>query len=842
MRIRQLALVCCLLLTASFLTSASARTVRVTWILPTDAPKLDGALDEPIWQKAGVADGFLLEHTAAAPWQATIVRFACDGKRLYIGVRCAEADLASIKVDATPKEGGVWFDDFVEIHIDVTNTRQRFEQFAVNPAGVKTEDAMCRNAQIAAGRGANEWRIEMALALDDLGVRSLGTPVRWALNLGRVRHNSRTDEETTVWNGAPANVDNPATMGEMVVGPDGHLTIDRLEIAQARWGAGNPLTFRVTNDWDPRDVSVTTKPISASRDEVEERVDMAVPYGRDRLIPGLFAVRSLAADQRVGISLADASGAMLYRLWRPVEIRPLLSLQPLRPRYRGLIFPDLEQCQFLAELGLTDIGLTGVSLEMQVAAAPWSSPTDVLSRLPSEAETQSGTEKAPELPRDREISFASFTPRSQTSLLSFPATTLPYGDLAIRVRCVTMDGRLLAQVSMPLRRLTEKEAASVPSYVDEHNRLIVNGYPFFPLGWYGGHKAAQLEEIANSPFNCVLDYGMNTLPLNEIRKYLDDAQALGVRLIYCMNDLYPAATYLKQIGPWTGNADMARGVISTFKDHPAIIAWYLNDELPREMIPDLMRYYDLVRSTDPNHPTFIVHFVRDIIGDFVPTTDVLGIDVYPVPSRAVTQVSEMTDVGMAATQGLKPLWMVLQAFAWYQYRDPEDPTAKGGRGRTPTANELLTGRAPTRDEERCMTYLALTHGAMGLIYYCYYDLRVLPQYEEMWGWMKEIAGEVKTLSPALLSPIERAVEVRGDSQKIHALLKEHEGKWYLLAVNGETTPAKAEFNLPAAAQSVKVLFEEHTVALAGNVLGDDFAPLAAHVYEITPAGASAPAQ
>jgi hypothetical protein len=833
----RLVFVVCLLLPGLVATAAFAKTVRVSMIPPADAPTIDGALDESVWQRAGVADGFLLEGTADSPSQPTTVRFLCDGTQLYVGVRCAEVDLARMKVDATPEKGGVWADDFVEIHIDVTNTKQRFEQFAVNPAGVKTDDAICSNARIATARGENEWRIEMALALDDLGVRHLAAPVRWALNIGRVRYNSRPGEETSVWNGAPATVDDPAAMGEMIVGPDGHLIVNRLEIGDARWGAGNPVTFRVTNTWQPREVSVRAKPISASRDEREERVDSAVPYGQDRQVPGLFTINSLNPDQRIGISLADSEGALLYRLWRPVEIRPLLSLEPLQPRYRGLIFPDVEQCRFLAELGLTDAALAGVTLEMQISAAPWSAPTRTVSRLASETEAAPAAEKAPELPRDREITFGSFTPRTQASLLSVPTRTLPYGDLGIRVRCVALDGRRLAEVSMPLRRLTEKEAAAVPSYVDEHNRLIVNGYPFFPLGWYGARNIRHLEEIANSPFNCILDYGINGMPLNEIRTYLDTAQTCGVKLIYCMNDLYPAATYHKQIGPWTGNADMARGVISTFKDHPAVIAWYLNDELPREMIPDLMRYYDLVRSTDPNHPTFIVHFVRDIIADYVPTTDILGIDVYPVPSRGVMPVSDMTDVGIAATQGLKPLWMVLQAFAWYQYGDPEDPDATGGRGRTPTENELRAGRAPTRDEERCMTYLALTHGAMGLIYYSYYDMHVLPQYEEMWGWMKEIGAEVKTLSPALLSPVKRPVEVRGDSRQIHALLKEYEGKWYLLAVNGEYTPAAAEFVLPGAAESVKVLFEEHTPTLTGAVLADDFAPLAAHVYEITPAAA-----
>jgi hypothetical protein len=815
--------------------AAQAKVVRVPMIAASAAPKIDGVLDEPIWRSAGIAGDFLLEETGAIPSQPTTVYLLCDGKRLFVGVRGAESDPAGMRLKATQKEGGVWFDDFVEIHIDVTNGKRRFEQFAVTPAGVKTDDAMGKHARVAATRAEGEWHIEMALDLADLGVRYLGAPVRWALNIGRVRHTGGAAEETSVWNGAPRRVDDAAVMGEMIVGPEGALTIDGLEVEDARWGSGNALALRMTNAGAPRPVTVSAKPVTAEKDEREERASTVVATGQGQA-RGTYAITSLDAEQPVGITLADASGPVLYRLVRAVELPPLLSLQPLLPRSRGLILPDMDKCGFLAELGLTERALAGVTLQTQVYAAPWSNPTRLVSRLGSEQkQSLQAASAGREPPPGSEILYEDFTPRTEHALLSVPTAPLPYGDLAIRVRLATMSDRGLAEVSMPLRRLTEKEAAALPSYVDEHNRLIVDGKPFFPLGWYCNGNVGYLNEVADSPFNCLLDYGINGRPLDKIREYLDAAHACGIKLIYCMNDLYPAATYHKQLGPWTGNQDMARGVISTFKDHPAVLAWYLNDELPVEMIPDLMRYYDLVRSTDPGHPTFIVHFAPDIIPDFVPTTDVLGIDVYPVPTRPLTRVSEMTDVGMRATRGLKPLWMVLQAFAWYQYSPPEDPKTTGGRGRIPTANELRTGRAPTREEERCMTYLALTHGAMGLIYYSYYDLRVLPQYQEMWGWMKQIGAEVRELSPVLLSPTKLPVEVRGDSHKIHAVLKEHEGKWYLLAVNGETTPAKAQFTLPGAAASVRVMFEEHTPSLAGRTLTDEFAPYAAHVYEITPA-------
>jgi hypothetical protein len=333
------------------------------------------------------------------------------------------------------------------------------------------------------------------------------------------------------------------------------------------------------------------------------------------------------------------------------------------------------------------------------------------------------------------------------------------------------------------------------TYIDEHNRLVVDGEPFFPLGWYAGHNVEQLREIAAGPFNCVLDYGINGLGVEEIRSYLDTANALGMKIIYCMNDLYPSATYHKEIGPWKGNEEIAQGIVSTFRTHPSIIAWYANDERPIELVPEHIEYYNMFARLDPNHPVFIVHFSVKSIEPYLPTTDIMGVDVYPIPRQSPRRVRYVQRQINRVVAGRMPVWMVLQAFAWYQYRDPENPDATGGRGRTPTAHELEIGRAPTYDEERCMTYLALVEGAKALIYYCYYDLRVLPQYEEMWGWMKKIGGEVRELSPILLSTEELPVQVVSGGRNVHAIAKRHDGRLYLIAVNSRDEAQAAEINL-----------------------------------------------
>jgi hypothetical protein len=247
------------------------------------------------------------------------------------------------------------------------------------------------------------------------------------------------------------------------------------------------------------------------------------------------------------------------------------------------------------------------------------------------------------------------------------------------------------------------------------------------------------------------------------------------------------------------------------------------------MAPEMRDYYERVRNADPNHPCYIVLCNMSELRYFLDITDVMGVDPYPIPQSPVTRVSDWMEWSNRATGGLMPTWLVPQAFAWYQHHPPGSD-----RARIPTEEDLRTGRAPTREEARCMTYLALAHGAKGLIYWCYYNLRVLPQYAEMWGWMQEIGAEVQALSPMLLSPQDLGpVPGEPESIALHTRLKRHDGRLYLIAVNAGPEPADVTFDLGRKLPpQVTVMFEERSAPTAGQSLADRFEPLAVHVYDL----------
>ena len=419
-------------------------------------------------------------------------------------------------------------------------------------------------------------------------------------------------------------------------------------------------------------------------------------------------------------------------------------------------------------------------------------------------------------------------PSGATNCLAIAVKGLTAGDAVLKAT-VRSGNRELASQTWPLRILTTSEAAGLKAYVDRANRLIVDGRPFFPIGWYASVDETQLAEIADSPFNCLLAYGTDLVPREQMRRFLDRMQAAGLRLVYCLNDVYPTATDLANKG-WEGirgNDAIAAAVVATYRDHPAVLAWYLNDEIPHALAPQLEDYYHRIRSADPAHPCFIVLCNRSEFSYFPQTTDILGVDPYPIPQDPITRVAGFVTGARKAVWDNKPVWLVPQAFAWYQYNS-KNPD----RGHPPTDEDLRTGRAPTREEERCMTYLGLIHGAKGLIYYCYYDLRVLPQYREMWGWMKAIAAEVKTLTPALMStePAGKWSLITKESP-VQASLFRQGNTLYLLAVNPSKAACRVEFDLQRrTGTKVDVLFENRQLAAGQGRFADDFLPLAVHVY------------
>ncbi len=377
---------------------------------------------------------------------------------------------------------------------------------------------------------------------------------------------------------------------------------------------------------------------------------------------------------------------------------------------------------------------------------------------------------------------AQAVPQDASSLRqSWPLPELATGEHAVIVRLLDASGAALGE-----QRLAFRVAKPEPRKVtlDEAGRLIVEGKPFFPLGLYlGPTEDEHLARIAQAGFNAILCYGYGTG--KEPRAYLNRAAKHGLKVIYSVKDFYEGSQWYPE-GAGSSGLDLVRKYVTELRDHPALLAWYTNDELGPPWMPKLQAAYDLVCQLDPHHPAFQVLCVPSQNHLYYGVTDILGVDPYPIPRHPVTMVGEWMDTARAAMWWAKPVWCVPQVFQWANYsKDPKD-------------------REPTFEEKRAMVYLALIHGAQGLICYSYYDLFKggdKAVFARRWKEVGAIAGEVAKLIPALLEGKEVAADLKG-GVRYRAI--EHDGATHVIAANTTPAPVDASVDLPKAKWSKRL--------------------------------------
>ncbi|NLB94257.1 MAG: DUF4838 domain-containing protein [Armatimonadetes bacterium] len=110
-------------------------SLKVGTVAKLDAPvKVDGLLDEAVWQKADVLTDFLKWGDTSRAEHVTKVRLARQGDQLYVGLESFQ-DTSALVCQAAPRDGSAWKDDSVEIFINKGMDAAPHAQFIINAAG-----------------------------------------------------------------------------------------------------------------------------------------------------------------------------------------------------------------------------------------------------------------------------------------------------------------------------------------------------------------------------------------------------------------------------------------------------------------------------------------------------------------------------------------------------------------------------------------------------------------------------------------------------------------------------------------------------------------------------------
>jgi len=121
------------------------RTAQATRV--DHAPRLDGTLDDPLWQLAPPIDNFLQREPSEGqpPTEKTEVRILYSKHEVYFGIRCFDSDPNGIFATELRRDVSQELDDYFEIVIDSSHDRRNAYVFQINPLGTQ-RDALITEA------------------------------------------------------------------------------------------------------------------------------------------------------------------------------------------------------------------------------------------------------------------------------------------------------------------------------------------------------------------------------------------------------------------------------------------------------------------------------------------------------------------------------------------------------------------------------------------------------------------------------------------------------------------------------------------------------------------------
>lgn len=329
---------------------------------------------------------------------------------------------------------------------------------------------------------------------------------------------------------------------------------------------------------------------------------------------------------------------------------------------------------------------------------------------------------------------------TETQLTFNPPDNLPVGKYQLHQTFLSAAGNQISEATYPIQVVPQMPEV----YIDAQGFTVASGKRFFPLGLYLNPATDEdLKRISQAGFNTILSYlyGNNqTDPLD----YLDRAYNHQLKVVYSLKDMYPGMNKAP-----ANEFENAAGYIKKLRHKPALLSWYINDELQTGWLPKLQKMYDQVVWLDPEHPALQLSNQPTLMEQYFNVADIFATDPYPVNSPyptngpALTSTAIYTRLISDAAHGAKGVWLVPQIMDWNVYHN-------GVEGHQP--------HQPTLDEMREQAYASIITGAKGLIFYSYFDLWFADDkrqqdkaiFEKRWPDVIKLGSEIKKIIPVLL--------------------------------------------------------------------------------------------
>ena len=780
------------------------------------APRIDGDLSDPCWQKAAQVPDFLQVNQEEPAKVQTKALLAYDDQALYVAFRCLEPNPAKLVATAKPSnlDAPLSRDDVIEVFISPGRNKGAYYHFMVNPANARRDqrnwgspyihdDTWEGEWQSATRIGAREWTVEIAIPWYNFAL-DLGS-TRWLISLCRAK---RTEPaEYSSWPylaGSFHKISNYALLKTPQVDFARFQGLKVYDLAVARYGVEEVgysylVTGLIKNEQDaPRRILVEAEDIPAvgKRSHAETTVELPAVKGipfeikvpMESLGPRRLGLRLRDPETREVIFWASLSASHYPQLMEGYLDRNYYTREKQARAIFDLYLPAGKE-QFTAELEVRPKGKKAIKVQAKVQD-----------------------------PRKTVIPLA--------------LSQMPLGTHPALLRVLDNLGRVIAETKATLRR-EHPAPPPIREVKVDHERLValVDGKPFFPLGFYGV-QPEYMKEVAEAGFNCTGRwYPGSTIDGSHLKKareiseeagrellitdYLDACQEAGLLVIEFPSkfakgygDLrlsYANPKFAEYCARFM--EDPLPFIVETASKHPAILAYSGLDEPSEQHRAQSREYSQIVSKIDPYHPN-LVNFCG-LPKVWPEVYDIVGMDWYGINKVPANRCLRAVQPAAAGARRLRiPYWHIPLC------------ECRGSGGRSVSA-----------PEQRIQGYLSVIGGANGIIWWVW-----PPRHRDNWEELKKLAREFKALTPVLVEATpEQTIRYQPPemADAVTVLVKEHAGKTHLITANMSEHPADATFALPEQfSGQAKVWFENRAIDVRGFKFRDHFARLGTHVYEI----------
>ncbi len=786
-------------------------------------PVINGKLDDKCWKTAALSGAFQTFKSGQQN-DSSEFKICRDNSWLYFGIACRNPHMKDVEAKHLEYDDSIHEDDSVEIFLDPGTDGKLYYHFLLSFRNIRADRMITiskgqdlgwnlpwRSAVQVDRKG---WTAEIALPLSAL--MNYGELADTKLNVCRNQVNPVYDtmglkvfqkREFSSWSPVKHGFHEPENFGQLQglteVNPEPPFlpAIEQAEVEKYQLNksgnsyevAGTVRTYNQTSG--SVELAVVDKPVSGKQTVIKKNLvlpgNKVTEFAVKVPVSGLF-------QRQVELALRNPqSGEVLQQY--PIRDTTALALMQL---------PVVGRNYYTSEKEATILCYFGCKQKFL-----WDTQTVIMDT------------KGKILVKSDKI--------EPNTRISVPISNLAAGTHVFNVVLLQKNGMKLAEKQVSIIKKAPHPGHEVK--IDQINRVVlVNNKPFFPFGIFFSNTNGKVLEtdmkyVAAAGFNFVKYWSNWGWGKDSVEKFIAACDQHGLYNSVFIKELVTPPLWTNRYKVKENMPNIIAG-IKQFKKYSRLIGYQTIDE------PNLGHYetkmkeakelYNLIMQLDGYHPVEIL-YAREIpeLERARKYSQIVSYDLYlwagtnleiATPNYVTKYTVRLADICRKAN--LVP-WIVLSSESLNLQRTP---------------------RPIFPAEQRSQTYLAVIHGAKGLIYFHLNNIF----HEANWKTLSALAGEITSIAPVLTAPeVPQQISyspvsfIPKNSQYPDVqvrLFKAPNGNYLLLAANSRNYPSDTIIRIKGLGKigTVKSRFAKTNLLVKDDTFSECFAPFQTRVYEL----------